>query len=157
MMGMDGNILGEDISQGYGATLYSYSPQRFYRAQGNANGGNIYGGISNAGSGNNPGQKLLAVGTKGDLSDFIANVTYKAQAFFIWYDETDNLVNSKDPGESVDDYAGTTFDLQAKYTFAKNFAIDYIFSAFVPGDGLEDIHNADDTAFVNSLTMSWTY
>lgn len=156
LMGMDGNILGEDMQQGYGATLYSYTPQRYYKAQGTA-GNNIYGGISNAGSGNNPGQKLFAIGTKGDLSDLLPNLSYKAQAFFIWYDETGNLVNTKNPGESVDDYAGTTFDLQVKYAFSNNFAIDYIFSTFVPGDGLEDIHNADDNAYVHALTLAWTY
>jgi site-specific recombinase XerD len=38
-----------------------------------------------------------------------------AKAFFIWYDQTDNLVNNKDDGEDVGTHAGATFDLQAKY------------------------------------------
>ncbi len=153
LMGMDGNILSEHLASGasiYNSPLYSYAPDR-------AVGGNNYGGIGNGSSGNNPGQSLIAVGTKGDLSDILPNVTYKAQAFFIWYDETGNLVNVKTPGKKVDDYAGTTFDLQAKYAFNKNFSIDYIFSAFVPGDGIQDQVDADDTAFVNALTLAWTY
>lgn len=150
LMGMDGNILGEHLSSGasiYNSPLYSFSPDR-------AVGGNAYGGISNASSGNNPGQKLLAIGTKGELSP---KFLYKAQAFMIWYDETDNLVNVKNPGQNVDDYAGTTFDLQLLYTFSKNFSIDNIFSTFIPGDGIEDQVNADDPAIVNMLTLAWTY
>ncbi len=150
LMGMDGNVLGEHLSSGastYGASLYAYAPER-------AGGGDGYGGIGNGGSGNNPGQSLIALGTKGSLS---SKLSYKAQAFFIWYDETGNLVNAKNPGQEVDDYAGTTFDVQAKYTFGKNFAIDYIFSTFVPGDGIQDQFNADDNAYVNMLTLAWTY
>lgn len=153
LMGMDGNILGEHLASGasiYNSPLYSFAPDR-------AVGGDGYGGIGNGSSGNNPGQSLIAVGTKGDLSDFIPNVSYKAQAFFIWYDDTNNLVNVKNPGKSVDDYAGTTFDLQAQYAFNKNFSIDYIFSTFIPGDGIQDQVNADDSAYVTALTLAWTY
>ncbi|GAB6061939.1 porin [Deferrisoma palaeochoriense] len=153
LMGMDGNILGEHLASGasvYGASLYAYAPER-------AVGGNTYGGIGNAGSGNNPGQRLIAVGAKGDLGEFVPNLSYKAQAFFIWYDQTGNLTNVKDPGEDVDDYAGTTFDLQLAYKFNKNFSIDNIFSAFVPGQGIEDQVDANDTAWLNMLTLAWTY
>ncbi len=153
LMGMDGNILGEHLASGaspYGASLYAYAPER-------AVGGNGYGGIGNGGSGNNPGQRLIAVGAKGDLGQLVPKLSYKAQAFFIWYDETGNLTNAKDPGEEVDDYAGTTFDLQLKYKFNKNFSIDNIFSAFVPGQGIEDQVNANDTAWLNMLTLAWAY
>lgn len=153
LMGMDGNVLGEHLASGasiYNSPLYSFSPDR-------AVGGNNYGGIGNGSSGNNPGQSLIAVGTKGDLSEFVDKLTYKAQAFFIWYDETGNLINVKNPGKSVDDYAGTTFDLQAKYAFSKNFAVDYIFSTFLLGDGIQDQVDADDPAYVNMLTLAWTY
>ncbi len=148
LMGMDGNILGEDLGQSYGATLYSYSPER-------AVGSSLYGGISNRGSGNNPGQKLIAIGTRGDLSALVPNLLYKTQAFFIWYDETNNLTH-RNLGEKVDDYAGTTFDLQLLYAFSKNFSIDYIFSTFIPGQGIED-QFGDDPAFVNALTLAWAY
>jgi len=153
LMGMDGNILGEHLASGastYGASLYAYAPER-------AGGGDVYGGIGNGGSGNNPGQKLIAFGTKGDLGALIPNLSYKTQAFLIWYDDTGNLVNAKNPGQKVDDYAGTTFDLQTKYAFDKNFAVDYIFSTFIPGDGIQDQVNADDSAYVHMLTMAWTY
>lgn len=153
LMGMDGNILGEHLASGaspYGASLYAYAPER-------AVGGDFYGGIGNGGSGNNPGQKLIAVGTKGDLGGLLPNLSYKTQAFFIWYDDTSNLINLKTPGKKVDTYAGTTFDLQTLYAFDKNFAVDYIFSTFIPGDGLQDQVNADDSAYVHMLTLSWTY
>jgi hypothetical protein len=149
LIGMDGNILGEDMGQSYGATLYSYSPERSFKT-------NRYGGIGNGGSGDNPGQKLLAVGTRGDLSHWIPHLLYKTQAFFIWYDETANLTNIRNPGEKVDDYAGTTFDLQLLYAFNKNFSIDYIFSTFIPGNGIKD-QFGDDPAFVNCLTLAWSY
>ena len=149
MMGMDGGILSEDLGQSYGATLYSYSPERAFTT-------NKYGGISNGGSGDNPGQMLFALGAKGDLSSVVDKLSYKTQVFFIWYDETDNLTNTKNPGSDVDDYAGTTFDLQFKYAIDKNFCIDYIFGVFVPGDGIEDQYG-DDVAMTNCLTLAWTY
>ncbi len=153
LMGMDGNILGEHLASGaspYGASLYAYAPER-------AVGGNVYGGIGNGGSGNNPGQRLLAVGAKGDLGTVVSNLSYKTQVFFIWYDKTGNLENVKDPGEDVDKYAGTTLDLQLKYRFSKNFSIDNIVSAFVPGSGIEDQVDASDTAWLNMLTFAWAY
>ena len=152
LMGMDGGILSEDLGQSYGATLYSYSPERFS----SVNKANFYGGIGNGGSGNNPGQILAAIGAKGDLSSVVDKLSYKTQVFFIWYDETDNLVNAKDSSKDVDDYAGTTFDLQLKYALDKNFSIDYIFGVFVPGDGIEDQYG-DDVAMTNCLTLAWTY
>lgn len=147
LLGMDGNILGEDLGQSYGATLYSYSPERSF-------GTNRYGGIGNGGSGDNPGQKLIAVGSRGDLSALLSGLMYKTQAFFIWYDETDNL--SEQAGTDVDDYAGTTVDMQLAYAFNKNFGIDYIFSTFIPGEGIED-QFGDDNAYVHAITLSWTY
>lgn len=96
------------------------------------------------------------MGTRGDLSHWIPHLLYKTQAFFIWYDETANLTNIRNPGEKVDDYAGTTFDLQLLYAFNKNFSIDYIFSTFIPGNGIKD-QFGDDPAFVNCLTLAWSY
>jgi len=150
LMGMDGNILGSDLGQSYGATLYSYSPERALSS-------NLYGGIGNGGSGDNPGQKLLAVGSRGDLSQYLPGLLYKAQTFFIWYDETDNLTNKKNPGKKIDDYAGTEIDVQVLYAFSKNFSMDYIFSTFLPGNGLEDVVDGNDPAFINMLTMAWSY
>lgn len=154
LMGMDGGILSEDLGQSYGATLYSYSPERARLATGLA--ADNYGGISNGGKGNNPGQMLIAVGAKGDLSAMIDKLSYKTQVFFIWYDETDNLLNTKDATKDVDDYAGTTFDLQLRYAVDKNFSVDYIFGVFVPGDGIEDQYG-DDVAMTNCVSLSWSY
>ena len=75
----------------------------------------------------------------------------------IWFDETGNLINAKNPGQKVDDYAGTTVDLQLKYAFNQNFSMDYILSTFVPGDGIQDQTNSNDSAYVNTLSMNWTY
>jgi len=154
LMGMDGNILGEHLGSGaslFNSPLYSYAPDR-------AVGGNLYGGISGGSSGNNPGSQILAVGAKGNLDDFVKNFSYKVQAFYIRYDKTGNLV--KTGGGSVDKYAGTTADVQLMYAFSPNFSTNYIFSAFVPGDGIKDQlpATADSTfASLHTLNLVWTY
>ncbi|SDE49782.1 hypothetical protein [Desulfuromonas thiophila] len=154
LMGMDGGILSEDIGQSYGATLYSYAPERSPLRAGLPT--DNYGGISNGGRGNNPGQRIVAVGARGDLSDFVDKLSYKTQVFFIWYDETDNLNNKKNPAKKVDDYAGTTFDLQLSYALDEHFTIGYIFGIFQPGSGIED-QFGDDPALTNCVSLAWTY
>jgi hypothetical protein len=154
LMGMDGGILSEDMGQSYGATLYSYAPERSPLQAGLPT--DNYGGISNGGRGNNPGQMIAAAGAKGDLSAWVDKLSYKTQVFMIWYDETDNLNNIKNPGEEVDDYAGTTFDLQLNYALDENFSLGYIFGIFVPGDGIED-QFGDDPAMTNCLSLVWSY
>ncbi|MFO7831479.1 MAG: hypothetical protein R6V18_05785, partial [Desulfuromonadaceae bacterium] len=180
LMGMDGGILSEDLGQSYGATLYSYAPERAkplgaYSKDDYTSGitegtdaydeavarynsdlaSGLYGGIGNKGSGDNPGQFVIALGAKGDLSRWVNKLSYKTQMFMIWYDETDNLSN-KNTEEKVDDYAGTTFDLQLKYAVDENFSLGYIFGVFVPGDGIEDQYG-DDTAMTNCISMVWSY
>jgi hypothetical protein len=153
LMGMDGNILSEHLSSGasiYNSPLYSYSPDR-------AVGGNLYGGIGGASSGNNPGQRLVAVGARGGLDPISPKLSYKAQAFFIWYDETGNLANVKTVNTPVDRYAGTTADLQLKYAFNKNFSVDYISSFFFPGAGIEDQLNSKDLANIQAMTIAWAF
>ena len=152
LMGMDGNVLGENLGVGYGATLYAYAPERT-----GGKGVQGYGGIGNGASGINPGSQILAFGTKGALASLSPNLSYKAQLFMIWFDETNNLINLKNASQKVDDYAGTTVDVQLKYAFHKNFSIDYIFSTFVPGDGIQDQTDSNDNVFVNTLSMNWTY
>jgi hypothetical protein len=151
LMGMDGNILGEALGNPYGNALYSYAPER-------RTAGNLYGGISNAGSGNNPGHMIAALGAKGAVSEALS---YKAQVFLIWYDQTKNLpVGAGKSISEVDDYAGTTFDLQLSYKFSPNFSTYLIYSTFVPGDGIKDqlATTADDTpAQLASLGLVWTY
>ena len=155
LMGMDGNILGENLDGAavspYRSPLYSYSPDR-------AVGGNVYGGISGASSGNNPGQQLIAIGAKGSLDDFVKNFSYKVQAFYIRYDKVGNLV--KTGGGTVDKYVGTTADVQLLYAFSPNFSANYIFSAFFPGDGIKDqlASTAESTfASLHTLNLVWTY
>jgi hypothetical protein len=151
LMGMDGNILGESMGNPYGNVLYSYAPERKFST-------NQYGGIGNGGSGDNPGHLIVAFGSKGALSDALS---YKAQVFLIWYDQTENI--SPGAGQTVtevDDYAGTTFDLQLTYKFAKNFSTTFIYSAFAPGDGIKDqlATTADDTiAQLGTLQLVWAY
>jgi len=152
LMGMDGNILGEHFNGGpFYAPLYSYAPERMV-------GGNLYGGISGGGSGNNPGEFVVAVGSKGALSDALS---YKAQFFMLWFDKVKNIsVGSGKTVTEVDKYAGTTFDLLLKYAFAKNFSSTFIYSAFVPGDGVKDqlATTADDTiAQLATLQLVWAY
>lgn len=150
LLGMDGNVLSEHLASGaspYNSPLYSYSPDR-------AVGGNVYGGIGNASSGNNPGQRLVALGAKGDLGDFVPNLTYKTQVFFIAYDKTENL------GANVSKTVGTTVDVQLKYEFSKAFAVDLITSWFLPGAGIKDQLPAGATpasAQAHTLTFAWTY
>jgi hypothetical protein len=161
LMGMDGNILGEHLASGaspYNAPLYSFSPGRDNNKLNASDPNNVYGGIGNGSSGNNPGQMLLAFGAKGAISE---PLSYKAQVFLIWYDQTKNIpVGAGKTMSEVDDYAGTTFDLQVKYAFSKNFAVDLIYSAFAPGDGIKDqlSTSADDTiAQLGMLTLAWSY
>lgn len=150
LLGMDGNILGEHLASGaslYNSPLYSFSPDR-------AVGGNVYGGIGNGSSGNNPGQTLIAVGAKGDLGDFVKNLTYKAQVFLIGYDKTQNL------GANVSKTVGTEVDVQVKYAFSKEFAVDLITSWLLPGAGIKDQLPATATAAAaqaHTLTLAWTY
>jgi hypothetical protein len=152
LMGMDGNILGESMGNPYGNVLYSYAPERKF-----AVGQNTYGGIGNAGSGDNPGHMIAALGAKGAVSEALS---YKAQVFMIWYDQPKNITNAKNPGVEVDDYAGTTFDLQLSYKFSPNFSTYFIYSTFIPGDGIKDqlASTADDTpAYLASLGLVWSY
>ena len=155
LMGMDGNILGENLASGaslFNSPLYSYAPERAGTA------GRAYGGISNGGNGNNPGSHIFALGAKGSLDDFVKSLSYKTQAFLIRYDKTGNLV--KTAGGSVDKAAGVTFDLQLMYAFSPNFSASYIFSMFSPGDGIKDqlpAGAASTTASINTVNLVWTY
>ncbi|MEK6779417.1 MAG: hypothetical protein AABY80_07075 [Candidatus Deferrimicrobiota bacterium] len=152
LMGMDGAILGESMGNPYGNVLYSFAPERKFST-------NQYGGIGNAGSGDNPGHRIIAVGSKGAVSE---PLSYKAQVFFIWYDKVNNIsVGSGQSVSKVDKYAGTTVDLQLTYKFSPNFSTYFIGSTFLPGDGIKQQLNAttaDDTpAMLASLGLVWSY
>jgi hypothetical protein len=151
LIGMDGNILGESMGNPYGNVLYSYAPERKFAT-------NQYGGISNLGSGDNPGHMIAALGAKGELSPALS---YKVQGFMVWYDQTKTIpVGAGKTVTEVDDYAGTVFDLQASYKFSPNFSTYFIYSTFLPGDGIKDqlATTADDTpAYLASLGLVWSY
>ena len=157
LMGMDGNILGEHLASGasiYNSPLYSYAPDR-------AVGGNLYGGIGGASSGNNPGEHILAFGIKGDLADFAPGLSYKSQIFLVRYDKVGNLVmGSGKPAGTVSKTVGTTFDLNLKYDFDKNFYVSYIYSMFAPGSGIKDQLSstaASTYASLHTMNLVWTY
>jgi hypothetical protein len=157
LMGMDGNIFGEHLGSGaslYNKPLYSYAPDR-------AVGGNVYGGISGASSGNNPGEQIIAIGAKGSLDDFVKDFSYKTQLFLIRYDKTGNLVKGAgQPAGSVSKTAGVTFDLQLMYAFSKNFSVNGIYSMFAPGTGIKDqLATTADSTYASLYTMNliWTY
>jgi len=151
LMGMDGNILSNSLPVPYANALYSFAPERRFATH-------RYGGISDLGSGDNPGHKIIAFGAKGAISE---PLSYKAQVFLIWYDKVENLpVGAGKTVSEVDKFAGTTFDVQAKYAFSKNFATDLIYSVFIPGDGIKDqLSTAADETFAQTieLTLAWTY
>jgi hypothetical protein len=141
LMGMDGNIFGEHLASG--ASLYNKP---------------LYGGISGASSGNNPGEGIIAFGAKGSLDDFVKNFSYKTQAFLIRYDKTGNLV--KTGGGAVSKTVGTTFDLQLMYAFSPNFSVNGIYSMFAPGTGIKDqlpVTAASTTASLYTMNLIWTY
>ena len=157
LMGMDGNILGENLASGaslFNSPLYSYAPER-------AGGGDAYGGISNGGSGNNPGSQIIAIGAKGNLDDFVKNLSYKTQLFLIRYDKTGNLSKGAgQPAGTVSKTAGTTFDLQLMYAFSPNFSVNGIYSMFAPGTGIKDqlaTTAASTTASLYTMNLVWTY
>lgn len=164
LLGMDGAVLGEHLASGaspFGSPLYGFSPER-------AVGGNGYGGIGNGGSGNNPGQRLLAIGARGDLGDLVKSLSYKAQAFYVMYDQTGNLVNTAS-GASTPGYlggpkvaraAGTILAVQVKYELSEAFAIDFIGSGFLPGKGIEDQlapTAKSAVAQAHTLTLAWAF
>ncbi len=158
LMGMDGNIFGEHLGSGaslYNKPLYSYAPDR---AGGAGGGGNAYGGISGVSSGNNPGEQIIAFGAKGNLDDFVKNLSYKTQVFLIRYHKTGNLV--KTGGGTVSKTVGTTFDLQLMYAFSPNFSVNGIYSMFAPGTGIKDQLPAtaeSTTASLYTMNLIWTY
>ena len=51
-------------------------------------GGAGYGGISNLGTGNNPGQIMLSFGSSGNLAAISPKLSYQAQIFPMWFQQT---------------------------------------------------------------------
>jgi hypothetical protein len=147
--GMDNSILYEHFGggEGFGAPLYALSTER-------ATKGNVYGGLGNGGSGNNPGLIFIAAGAKGKIQ----KLSYNVRGCYLQYDEEDALA----PG--IDDELGWNFDGQLKYPLSDNFYTMFTASYFVAGDGIEeyneykigDAYDSED-AWLTVLELGWTW
>lgn len=153
LIGIDGQFLGwepnsnQAIASGlFGLALDQAGP-----------GGAGYGGISNAGTGNNPGQIMLSVGSSGNLASISPKLSYQAQIFPMWFQQTGGLETLSTASGSVDSYAGTELDVAVKYQANQYFAPRLVLSSFLPGKGVEDATGADDAAYVAMLELNWNY
>ncbi|MBE97361.1 hypothetical protein [Marinobacter sp.] len=153
LIGIDGQFLGwqpnsnQAIASGlFGLALDQAGP-----------GGAGYGGISNAGTGNNPGQIMLSVGSSGNLASISPKLSYQAQVFPMWFQQTGGLETLSTASGSVDSYAGTELDVSVKYQANQYFAPRLVLSSFLPGKGVEDATGADDAAYVAMLELNWNY
>ncbi|MBN2233373.1 MAG: hypothetical protein JW781_11240 [Deltaproteobacteria bacterium] len=147
--GMDNSIIYEHFggAEGFGAPLYALSTERSTK-------GNVYGGIGNAGSGNNPGLLFFAAGAKGKIQ----KASYNVRACYLQYDEEDALA------VGIDDEIGWTVDGQVKYPLSANFYTVFTASYFVAGDGIEDYNEArlgdaydSEDAWLTALELGWTW
>ena len=113
-----------------------------------------YGGTSNTSHGDAPGLMMWGLGFKGKFG----NWSYKVQYMDFQFDEAPN-VNKAGLAKDVDDEVGQEFDLRVAYEFSKHFTIANCFSAFDPGDAIEDYYgdDYDDTALVNTIELIWKW
>lgn len=153
LIGIDGQFLGwqpnsnQAIASGlFGLALDQAGP-----------GGAGYGGISNAGTGNNPGQIMLSVGSSGNLASISPKLSYQAQIFPMWFQQTGGLETLSTASGSVDSYAGTELDVAVKYQANEYFAPRLVLSSFLPGKGVKDATGGDDAAYVAMLELNWNY
>lgn len=152
LIGLDGQFMGWGPSNpAIGSLLFGLAPD------GAGPGGAGYGGISNTGTGNNPGQIMFAVGSSGNLASISPKLSYHAQVFPLWFQETGGLETLSTASGDVDSFAGTEVDLELKYQANEQFAPRFVFSTFMPGDGVEDATGADDPAYVAMLELMWQY
>ncbi|WP_018404586.1 hypothetical protein [Marinobacter gelidimuriae] len=153
LIGIDGQFLGwgpgsnAALSSGlFGLALDRAGP-----------GGAGYGGIENKGTGNNPGQIMLSFGSSGNLSSISPKLSYQAQVFPMWYQQTGGLETLSTASGSVDSFAGTELDLAVKYQANEYFAPRLVLSSFLPGKGVEDATGVNDAAYVAMLELNWNY
>ena len=137
--GMEGGYMYEHIG-GLGSPLYALTPERL--------GGTAarYGGISGAGTGDNPGLIYLGMGATGKIN----GIKYKVQTAYQWYAEEDGLGLDNDE-------IGLTVDAQATYAFSKNFSINYTISGLLPGDAVEERMGEDDIAWITRSEIVWKW
>jgi hypothetical protein len=112
-----------------------------------------YGGISNSGSGSAGGLIQYGVGVKGAIGNF----SYKAQWLYFELEEEGALEDIY--GKNIDTEIGTEWDLRIAYKFSNHFTMANCFSAFDPGDAIQDIRGAafDDTAILDTLEFIWSW
>ena len=137
--GMEGAYMYEHI-YGLGSPLYSLTPERLGDPSAQ------YGGISGAGTGNNPGLIHVGMGATGKICD----TSYKVQTCYMWFAEKDGLGLD-------DDEIGLTVDAQAKYAVSPNFSISYTISGLLPGDGVKDLKGEDDLAWITRAEFVWKW
>ena len=153
LIGINGQFMGwqpdsnRAISSGlYGLSLDQAGP-----------GGAVYGGILSAGTGNNPGQIMLSFGSSGNLAAISPKLSYQAQIFPMWFQQTGGLESLSTASGSVDSFAGTELDVALKYQANEYFAPRLVLSSFLPGKGVEDATGADDAGYVAMLELNWNY
>ncbi|MEA1923975.1 MAG: hypothetical protein U9N63_15155 [Pseudomonadota bacterium] len=138
--GMEGAYMYEHI-YGLGSPLYALTPERLGSKAAK------YGGISGAGSGNNPGLMHIGAGATGK---FCNNVSYKVQTCYMWFAEEDALGLD-------DDEIGLTVDAQVKYPLTSNVSLSYTISGLAPGDGVEEMKGEDDIAWITRAELVWKW
>jgi hypothetical protein len=109
-----------------------------------------YGGISGAGTGDNPGLMHVGMGATGKICD----TSYKVQACYLWFAEKPYAETAK---EVDDKEIGLTVDAQAKYALSPNFSISYTISGLLPGDGVEELKGEDDIAWITRAEFVWKW
>ena len=141
--GMEGAYMYEHIF-GLGSPLYALTPERL--------GGTAarYGGISGAGTGDNPGLIHVGMGATGKICD----TSYKVQACYLWFAEDVYAGTAK---EVNDNEIGLTLDAQAKYALSPNFSISYTISGLLPGDGVKELKGEDDLAWITRAEFVWKW
>ena len=153
LIGIDGQFMG----WGPGSNAAINSLLFGLALDGAGPGGAGYGAISNAGTGNNPGQIMLSFGSSGNLSSISPKLSYQAQVFPMWFQQTGGLEALSTASGSVDSFAGTELDLAVKYQANEYFAPRLVLSSFLPGKGVEDATGANDAAYVAMLELNWNY
>jgi len=153
LIGIDGQFMGwqPDSNKAISSSIFGLALDKA------GPGGAGYGGVSNAATGNNPGQIMLSFGSSGNLASISPKLSYQAQIFPMWFQETGGLETLSTANGSVDSFAGTELDLAVKYQANEYFAPRLVLSSFLPGKGVEDATGADDAAYVAMLELNWNY
>ena len=146
--GMEGAIAYEHLGT-LGAPLYGLVPERLGGSSAR------YGGISNRGTGDNPGLIYIGAGATGKLD----KASYKVQAAYLMFENEDGIGAS-------DDEIGWTIDALVKYPLSPNFVTSFCTSCLIPGDGIYESDKAgehlpgvtnDDIAWISRIELCWKW